>query len=282
MRHRVSRLVTVHGVAIALWAGTIGPGRGEAQTTVVTAIPPDTGASLVQRVDSLYRQGNHEESLALLEEQLEASPHDALAETLAAREALLLGIVVSYSSSDEAKAWYYRSVEHGERALAMDSLDDDARYFTLAARGRLALVEGPRERARLGVAVDSAARALLAQDSLHAGAHNALGRLYFEVASLSWVERVFARRWMGGELVARSTWTAAENHLRRAVELQPERNLYQVDLGALYVKRDRLEEARAVLQAALEVPLEIPGQELFRDDARRLLGEIQRRIGPAG
>jgi tetratricopeptide (TPR) repeat protein len=266
-------------VVLALAMGAFGAVGAGAQVASVDGSGP---ALVTRRADSLYLAGHHEESLALLETYLASSPDDVLVEVMAAREALVLGTVDSYTDAEKAKPWYRRSIEHGERAMAMAPLDENARYVTLAAEGRLALIEGARERARLGVVVDTAARALLAQDSLYAGAHNALGHLYFEVARLSWIERIFARHWMGGDLVSRATWKAAEAHLRRAIELQPERNLYYVDLGALYVKRGRLEEARSVLEEALKVPLEIPAQQLFRDDARRLLDEVAQRTGDAG
>jgi tetratricopeptide (TPR) repeat protein len=256
-------------------AGAFGASPAAAQYPSGKTALPGTDAWLQHAADSLYRAGRHQESLAVLEKYLEGSPRDYRVEALAAREALVLGLIAT--EGDSAKAWFYRAIAHGERAMAIEPLGEDGRYFTLAAEGRLGLLEGPRERARLGVVVDSAARNLLAQDSLHAGAHNALGRLYVEVAGLSWIERLVARRWVGGDLVSRSTWKAAEEHLRRAVELQPERNLYYVDLGALLVKRDRPEEARSVLEAALQVPLEFPGEEIFRDDARRLLDRIERR-----
>lgn len=220
------------------------------------------------RADGLYREGKHHESLALLERHLEGVPRDYLALVLAARDELVLGY--SATDADSARAWLRRSIAHGSAAQEIDPTDAAGRYVTLAAKGRLALVEGSRARARLGVEVEREALALLAEDSLHAGAHNALGRVYLEVARLSRVERVFARAIMGST-VGRARWDAAEAHLRRAVALQPERNFHHVDLGALLVARGRRDEARAVLDEALRVPLEIPAQEGFRRDARWLL-----------
>jgi uncharacterized protein HemY len=95
-----------------------------------------------------------------------------------------------------------------------------------------------------------------------------------EIAELNWFERIFARRWMGGDLVDRGSWTAAERRLRRAVELQPERVYHLVDLGALLARRGREDEARHVLERALRVPLEDPSQEAYRTEARRWLEEL--------
>jgi tetratricopeptide (TPR) repeat protein len=238
---------------------------------------PQPDAPLAQRVDSLYGRGLHQESLALLDQRIATAPDDYLAHVLAGRAALVLGYGASQTDVPKAKEWLHRAIAYGERAMALQPLGEDGRYITLAAEGRLGLIESGFTKARLAVVVDSAARSLIAQDSMYAGAHNALGRLYLEIRSLSWVERIIARHWLGGELMSRATWEAADHELRRAVELQPGRNLYYADLGRMLIKRDSLDEARAVLQAGLKVPLEFPEEEHFRDEMRRLLARIDRR-----
>ena len=235
----------------------------------------DTEAPFALQADRLYQEGRHLESLALLERHLESAPNDYLAQVMAARETLVLGYVAG--RSDSAKALLRHSISYGEGAQGVDSAGIDGKYLTMAARGRLALIEGPRTRAGLGAQVEREALALLAVDSLHAGAHNALGRVYLEIAQLSWIERILARALMGGSIVGRASWDSAERHLRRAMELQPERNLYYVDVGSLLVLRGRLDEARTVLEKALLVPLEIPAQEGFREEMRELLRQIEAR-----
>lgn len=225
------------------------------------------------RADSLDRAGLHGEAFAALEALLSGGTRDPLLETLAAEQGLLASFLAP--NADSARSLLHRAIERARRALALEPSSEQARYLNLAAHGRLGLLESsPQERARLGVVVDSAARSLLAANPRHGEAHNALGRLYAEVADLDWFSRLFARRWMGGDLVDRATWEAAEEHLRLAVELRPERNMHLLDLGALLLKRGRKEDARQVLQAAASLPLETPAQMEFRDAARRLLAEI--------
>lgn len=267
---------------------TVGSAGAAAQRPVAVPPPAPLGpigppsASVTEVDDSLFSAGKHEEALDYLEGYLKAHPTDYVAEKLAAREALVLAIAQSASNADSAKQTFRRAISHGKRATAMDSLDEDSRYYTMAAEGRLGLLGGgPSERAHAAVEVDKAARGLLKLDSLNAGAHNALGRLYFEIASLSWVERLFARPLLGGDLISRSNWESAEKQLRRAVQLDPRRNLYLVDLGALLMKRKHFEEARTVLDSAVDLPLEFAGEELFRDRARHLLDEIARQTGSA-
>ncbi len=260
---------------LTMLCGSLAASGATAQVPVKVPTDPLPAVSLSLRVEQLYLEGRHRESLTLLERHLEGSPGDYAARVLAARESLILEY--GASDPDSAKVWLHRAIAHGEGALALDPTGVDGRYVSLAAKGRLALLEGPRTKARLGVEVERDALSLLESNSLHAGAHNAVGRVYMEIAGLSWLERFMARPWLGGALLSRSTWDAAELHLRRAVELQPERNFNHLDLGDLLLDRGRLEEAKVVLDEALRVPLEIPSHEGFRAEARLLLDEIGRR-----
>ena len=276
-RGRLRLLVWTAGLVSFLAGST----RAGAQIPV-TMDAPHLDTALALQVDSLFHEGKHQESLTLLDQRLEEEPGDYLSQVLAARTALVLGYASAYKGKPDAKDWLHRAIGYADKAVAILPEGVDGRYVRFAAQGQLALSEGPITRAHLGVVVDSAARHLLADDSLYPGAHNALGRTYFIIASLSWFERLFARHWLGGDLMSRATWQAAEEHLRRAVELQPERNFNYLDLGTLLVKRGRLDEARTILEEGLKVPLEVPEQEYFRDDMRKLLDEIRKRTGDAG
>lgn len=251
-----------------------------AQSRVVPPREPQIGDSLVLRVDRLYKEGKQRESLKLLKGHLGQAPGDYAAWVRAARAALALGY--ADPDPDSAKAWLHRSITYGEGARALDSAGEHGRYVTLAAKGRLALISGRVESAHLGREVAHEALALLAIDSLHAGAHNALGRFYFEIARLSRLERFIATGWIGRDIIGQASWKAAEYHLRRAVALQPEVNYYRFDVGALLFARGRLEEAQSQLRNTLKVPLETPQQEGFRNEARALLKEIERRSSPPG
>ena len=269
---------TLRAGILVLLAGGFAVTDVSAQAGVVMPNELAPSVSVALRVDELYRKGEYRESLALLEPHLGSSPSDYLAWVMASRDALALGY--ADPEPDSARAWLRRSITFGEGALALDAQGVDGQYVTLAAKGRLALISGSRDRARLGAEVERESLALLAIDSLYAGAHNAVGRFYFEVAKLSRIERFFARAWVGGEVVSRATWEAAERHLRRAVELQPERNFHHLDLGMLLYERGRIDEARRVLRETLEVPLETPAQEGFRREARQLLQRIDGREAP--
>ncbi|MHB1861436.1 MAG: hypothetical protein ACYCVL_00575 [Gemmatimonadaceae bacterium] len=258
--------------AVSALAFGFAAGAAAAQVPVAPPAAPPVVDSLALRVQTLYKEGKQLESLELLKGHLGHAPSDYLAWVASARAALVLGY--AEPDPDSAKAWLHRSIAYGEGAQALNPGGEDGRYVTLAAKGRLALIEGPIEEAHLGREVEHEALALLAIDSLNAGAHNALGKVYFEIARLSRFQRFIAHAWLGSGIINRASWKAAEYHLRCAVELQPDRNYYHLDLGALLLARGRIAEARSELQRTLEVPLETPQQQGFRNEARVLLGRI--------
>ena len=259
---------TLTACATSMLAFGFAAGAAAAQVPVA----PPAVDSLALRVQTLYKEGKQLESLELLKGRLGHAPNDYLAWVASARAALVLGY--ADPNPDSAKAWLHRSIAYGEGAQALNPAGENGRYVTLAAKGRLALIESPIEKAHLGREVEREALALLAIDSLNAGAHNALGKVYFEIARLSRFQRFIARAGLGSGIMKRATWKAAEYHLRRAVELQPDRNFYHLDLGALLLARGQVDEARRELEKTLEVPLETPQQEGFRNEARALLDRI--------
>ena len=144
-------------------------------------------------------------------------------------------------------------------------------YWRAAAAGRRALNAGPRYSLELAQLVYDDAHTLLQMDSLHAGAHNMLGKLNFEVMILSRVQRFIARVWYGSDTVGQMSWANAEAHLTRATELEPDNVLYLYDLGHFYHRRGRHEEAAAALSRALELPASQPVDPMLQEWASALL-----------
>jgi cytochrome c-type biogenesis protein CcmH/NrfG len=119
------------------------------------------------------------------------------------------------------------------------------------------------------------AHAILALDSLHAGAHNLLGRVNYEVMDLSRVERFMARVLVSNQAIRESSWESAALHLRRAAELDASNVLYWLDLGQLYMRRGRDQDAVTVLHRVTEMHSLHPPDDVFKDTARRWLQELE-------
>ena len=246
---------------------------------VMTAIPyaseaqhiPGFGGP-IQDADLLYFAGSPKGAYELLERHLEARPTDYEALWRAARSGVVMGI--SEEGIYPQNRWLDPAILLGDRAVAERPEGTDGLYWRGAATGRRALNAGPSYSATLAQRTYDDAHAILALDSLHGGAHNLLGKLNYEVMSLSRISRFLARLFVRRQVLSGRSWEAAEFHLRTATEVWPDLVLFQFDLAQLYRKRGREEEACRALLRVTEIPRVHPPDRSFQEDAQRFLDEI--------
>lgn len=230
---------------------------------------PGTDAQL-RMADSLVESGRVEEGLALLEARLEARPDDWEARWRAARASVARAVLAVGRPADRDRN-LERAIEHGRRALELRPRGVEGMYWKAAASGRLALhARDARHAAELAQTVWDQTHAILAQDPTHAGAHNALGRLHYELMMLPGWKRTLGRL-VAGRAMGGASWEDAERHLARALELEPGQLLYRRDLGELYLRRGRIDLARNLLETAADMRWRRPGDEVFKEEARALL-----------
>jgi Flp pilus assembly protein TadD len=79
---------------------------------------------------------------------------------------------------------------------------------------------------------------------------------------------------VGNQALHDSSWEDAETYLARAAELWPDNVLFQLDLGDLYQRRGRDDEAREQLQRVVAMPSLHPADDYFKESARRFLEEL--------
>jgi tetratricopeptide (TPR) repeat protein len=234
--------------------------------------PPRMVEGVLATADTLYFANEPMQSYELLRTHLETSPNDYEALWRASRAAVVIGIIrdgIAYQNE-----YLDPAIVLGDRAVAERPQGVDALYWRGAAEGRRALNAGNDYASRLVQRVYDDAHAILAVDSLHAGAHNLLGRVNYEVMDLSRVERMLARMLVSNQAIRSSSWDQAALHLRRAAELEPYSVLFWLDLGQLYMRRGRNEDARITLLRVTEMESIHPPDDKFKGIARRWLAEL--------
>lgn len=221
--------------------------------------------------DVLYLAGEPEAAWNRLQEHLATHPDDYGALWRAVRSAVVLAIEEEDHLAQNA--WLDPAIVHAERAVELRPEGIDGVYWRGVASGRRAMNAGPGYAVELAEVVYEDAHTILAADSLHGGAHNMLGKLNFEVMSLSRIKRFLARTFMGNEALEDASWEDAEHHLRRAAELWPDFVLFHFDLGRLYEKRGPRELAIRELAHALALPAVHPTDRGLQEQARGFLEE---------
>ena len=222
--------------------------------------------------DNLYREHRVVESLEMLEDLLDVEPESYGPLWAAARSAIARGLLSR--GREIQNQWYKIGESYARRATEVEPEGLVGLYWLLSAKGLRAAQTGGEEASALGGEVYDLAHQILEMDSLHAGAHHALGVLNYRVRRLSAVERFVARNFLGGDVMSLTTWEDAERYLTRAVELSPSYILFHLDLGRMYLARDRKDEARIHLQRALELPAIEPPDTRFQMIAERRLAGI--------
>lgn len=219
--------------------------------------------------DALYFGGEPREAYDLLHAHVEEHPDDYDALWRLSRAAIVLG--VEEEEVLDQTYWYDRGMEFGDRAVALRPDGIEGRYWRGASSGRRALNAAPEYGAELAQRAYEDAHAILALDPHHGGAHNLLGKIFFEVMSMSRIQRFLGRTFMRTEALSESSWEAAEEHLEAAAAAWPEWVLFQYDVAALYRKRGRKDDAReAYLRVMRMRPVHPTDLELQRDAARAL------------
>lgn len=228
----------------------------------------------VTQSDLLYFAGEAEPAYDLLIDYLQSNPADYGALWRVARA----GVVVGLGKNDNRAQNLHLDPALHFAGLAVELEPDgiDGLYWRGVAAGRRAMNAAPGYSVELAQIVYDDAHAILEADSLHAGAHNMLGKLNFEVMSLSRFRRAIARMLMGNDAIKDTSWEKAEIHLTKAVEVSPDFVLYQFDLGQLHEKRGRDVEAAAYLEEAVRLPAVQPIDPLVQEMAASLLQEITR------
>jgi tetratricopeptide (TPR) repeat protein len=226
----------------------------------------------IAQSDSLYFGGQPQASFEVLRAHLAHEPDDYEALWRTARACLIMG------SEGEGwriqNSWFDTGMEFGNRAVEVRPDGVDGRYWRAAVTGRRALNAAPQYGAKLGEIAYEDAYAILAVDPDHGGAHNILGKMFFEIMSMSRIQRFLGRTFVHTDALRESSWEAAEEHLEAAAADWPDSMLFQYDLAELYRKRGRKDEARAVYARVSHMPVVHPSDATLRRDAVQALEEM--------
>lgn len=240
-----------------------------------TPLAAQTAASAIARADSAFVHGSATGSLDPLRPWLDTDRATAPLLWRGARAYAALGILTPGRA--ESEAYLLRAVAYGRRASQLAPNSVEAHYWYAVAQGRRGLRSNFRNGLPLAIETYTAAQRILAIDSLHAGAHDIVGKLYSEVRKLPWTVRKLAATVTRKDVLRLASWEAAEFHLRRAVALDPTAIVYRADLAQLYHRMGRYAAAAAVVSAMEVMPERTPADRLFKQEARRLVASAPSR-----
>ena len=252
------------GTVLGLIA-TLALGGREARGQLAGLVDP------LAQSDMLYLAGQPELAHDLLEEHIASDTADYEALWRLARARVVIGLEVEGNRLQNT--WLDLALQHADRAVSLRPGAVDAIYWRGVSAGRRAMNASPGYAAELAQIVYDDAHAILAADSLHGGAHNMLGKLNYEIMSLSRIKRAIARTFMGNDALSDTSWENAELYLTKAAEVWPDFVVFHFDLAQLHRKRGREEEAVASYRRALSLPAVHPTDRRLQRQAAEILTE---------
>lgn len=235
----------------------------QAWSTSIIAATTDLADVLVE-ADRLFARreemANVQQSIELLEGWLEHAPHEYEVLWRLARAYEWVG---RYAVPTEQADWFATAVAYAERAVETHPGGVDGRYWHALTLGRLGETQGVLRSLSVVSEMRRELETVLELAPDHAGAHFALGMLYYRLP---------------GWPLSFGDNNRALEYMTAAVELAPDNTTYRLGLAELLLDMRRRDEAIALLEAILEMPL-TPGEPVESAEdkirAQELLGRYR-------
>ena len=176
--------------------------------------------------------------------------------------------------SKERDSLYVLAEVYARRAVDAELLQPDGHYILAAAIGRASLTKGNKERVRRAREIRVEALKALELDPEHSNAHHVIGRWHAEIKRLSGLQRWFAKNLYGGDFLKLASWQQAQEHMERAVAIDPAVIYHHMDLAEIYIDRKRYGDARLQLLAIDSLPLFDVLDPRYQARAEELMNEI--------
>jgi tetratricopeptide (TPR) repeat protein len=240
-------------------------------TSAAIVAPNDTRCALAIRDgDTAYGKFDNRTALANYSRaaEIDSSNYEALWKL--ARAYVDVGMA---SPKKEQPQYYALGEKLARRCATLHPDSAEGHFFLAVALGRVALYVGGKRKIQIAREVKAEAKRALQINPAHDGAMHVIGRWHYELASLNFVERAFAKIVFGG-LPTGASYEQATNYFEQAIAHNPQAPVHRLEYGRTLIKLDRIGEARQQFAQCLALP------DLFWDDpvhkrqAHQLLDKI--------
>ena len=216
----------------------------------------------LEKGDDAFYAIDYETAEMLYHAYLEDNPNNAAVYWRLARLYVSIGEALPPEHTAERHPYFTSAVEYAERSIQLNDKLAEGHTWLAASLGVLADNAGPREKIKRANIIKielERALELNPQDDI---ALSILGSFNREIASMGWVEKVFAKTFLGS--LPEGSYENAEVLFKKAISSNPRVIRHYYELGKLYKDLKRYEDAVSVLNEALTKPI------LMKSDKRRI------------
>src|SRR5512140_1929578 len=157
------------------------------------------------------------------------------------------------ADQDQRLALYRRAEGFADRCIQADSTRSEGHTWRAAALGNIATFEGSKMKVQLCNVIKAELDESIRLNPDNDIAYSILGSFYMALGDVSWLERRLAAIFLGS--LPEGGYDDAERALKKAIALSPCVIRHHAELGLLYVKEDRTQEALAEFRQVAALPV---------------------------
>ena len=144
---------------------------------------------------------------------------------------------------------FYQSYAYSKQALDLDPNSAKVNHYYAVLHGQIGLIEGTKQKIINSYGVLKHGQIAVEIDPDYDNTHHLLGRLNFELANLSWLERNFAS--LIYETPPEGSFEKAESYFQTAISLNPKDIRHWLWLGKTYIALNQEDKGyEALLKAS--------------------------------
>ncbi len=226
-------------------------------------IIPGTGLyDVLRKGDEAFYAMDYEKADSLYTAVLQKTPENAAVNWKLARLYVSMGEALPPESPEKRQPYFAKAVEFAKTSTSHDDSIAEGHTWLAASLGVLADNTGAREKIKRANSIKRELDRALELNPEDDVALSILGSFNREIADMGWLEKVFAKTFLGS--LPEGSHEEAEKMLKKAIVVNPRVIRHYHELGLLYRDMKRYREAVDVLNEALTKPV------LMKSDERRL------------
>ena len=224
-------------------------------TAATLPLPGQTAADLIRQGDEHFARFDNAQALEAYLKAAQAEPENYEALWKASRAYYDVADALTPAddkAADEQRKVYGQSMDTARRAIKVDPKGTWGHFFLSAAWGRFVLTQGKKEQVNASKQIKSEIDLAIEADPNNDLAYHALALWNRRMAEIGGAQRFFGGMIYGS--IPKGTFEAAEQNLKKAIELNPNYTNHHLELGRTYLIMKKPDLAKPEFEKVLGLP----------------------------
>tara|TARA_S200000501_G_C20613342_1_gene651301 strand:- start:17 stop:754 length:738 start_codon:yes stop_codon:yes gene_type:complete len=225
---------------------------------------------IIKLVDQLNYVGQYDKELYELEKAIQVYPDNI--ELLWRLSRAHFEIADQSKSKEIHRKHFYPALNYATAALDINSNSAIANHWYSVLIGKIGLLEGTEQKIKNSYEVQKHALKAIELDPTNDGTYHVMGRWYFEVASLSWIERKMAEIIYTKPPVG--SYEEAIFYFKKAIEIKNDEIRHYFWISKTYIEMNQLDQAKKYLNDITNLEPLDDSDQIMKLESLELLKDI--------